>query len=201
MPRSKYVKATQHGKAGVLYETEDGETFLYTGGTWTWRNNNPGNLVPGDVSKRNNQIGKAGGFAVFPDYETGHKALLDCLRTTHGNKSIDALMKAYAPEFQNDTKKYIKFIRNKTGVTDDKNVKDFSPEEFEKLWKAIEQMEGWKEGKSAEFKDNNKKTAKKSKSNSCGPGQHWVSAHDRLLASGKVAKVSGHCRENPHRKV
>jgi hypothetical protein len=142
VPKNKFIKATPHGNSGVLYETEDGEKHLQTGGTRTWRNNNPGNLVPGEISKRNNQIGKAGGFAVFPSYEIGHDALLDSLRTKHGNKSIDTLMKAYAPDHENDTKKYIKFIRSKTGITDDKKVKDFSPIEFEKLWKAIEQMEG-----------------------------------------------------------
>jgi hypothetical protein len=33
MPKSKYIKATPHGNSGVLYETEDGEKYLQTGGT------------------------------------------------------------------------------------------------------------------------------------------------------------------------
>jgi hypothetical protein len=151
MSKSRYIKATPHGKSGVLYETEDGEKYLRTGGTWTWRNNNPGNVVPGSISKKNNQIGKAGGFAVFPDYENGHKALLDCLKDTYGNSPLKELINGYAPPHQNDTPKYLKFLQNKTGVFDDKKVKDFSQSEFEKLWKAIEQMEGWKEGKIAEM--------------------------------------------------
>jgi hypothetical protein len=57
-------------------------------------------------------------------------------------------MGVYAPEKENKTKKYIVFIRKKTGVKTNKKIKDFSKDEFEKLWRAIEQMEGWgKEGK------------------------------------------------------
>ena len=148
----KFIKATPHGQSGVLYETEDGEKILRTGGTWTWRNNNPGNVVQGSISKKNNQMGKAGGFTVFPDYENGHKALLDCLKDTYGNSSLDGLIKGYAPDHENDTARYLRFLRSKTGVSDDKKVKDLSSSEFEKLWKAIELMEGWKEGKVAEFK-------------------------------------------------
>lgn len=200
MAKSRYVKAHPHGKAGVLYETEDGKKHLHIGGTWTWRNHNPGNLVSGTVSKRNHQIGKAGGFAVFPSYEIGHKALLDCLRSTYATKSLADLIKDYAPPHENDTAKYLTFLRRKTGVYDDKKIKDFSPNEFEKLWKSIEQMEGQKEGTITEIKEE-KKTAKNAKSNQCGPEQHWVHAHDRVHASGTVAKVAGHCRDNRHRRA
>jgi hypothetical protein len=52
-------------------------------------------------------------------------------------------MEMYAPRSDgNDTGAYIKFIRKQTGVTDDRKVKDFSDAEFEKLWRAIEKMEG-----------------------------------------------------------
>lgn len=148
---SRYIKAEQGAKHSIIYTDDSGRYFRFSGGTWAWRNHNPGNLNPGKVSARNNQIGVAKNgenrLAIFPDKETGHKALLDCLHTTHKNASIDKLIEVYAPASDgNNVKKYTKFLRDKTGVHDDKRVRDFTATEFDKLWRAIEQMEGYKEG-------------------------------------------------------
>ncbi len=144
---SEYVFAEGDNKNNVIYTDRDGKRYCFSGGTRTWRNHNPGNLISGKVSKRNNSIGKAGGFAVFPSYELGHNALVDCLKNEYGNATIPSLVKKYAPEVENDVKRYTKFLLNKTGVGIKKKVGDFTVEEFGKLWKAIEQIEGWKEGK------------------------------------------------------
>src|SRR6218665_3307100 len=104
---SKYIKAEPGAGTAVIYTDAEGKQWNFEGGSRTWRNQNPGNLVPGKVSARNGAIGKAGGFAVFPDYETGHLALVDLLKNMHGEKDVVALMKAYAPEHENQTKKYI----------------------------------------------------------------------------------------------
>jgi len=157
---SRYIKAESGPGRSVIYTDVDGKQWKFEGGGRPWRNQNPGNLVPGIVSKRNGAIGKADRFAVFPDYEAGHGALLDSLKNMHGNKSIPALMEVYAPRKENKTKKYVAFIRKKTGIKGDKKVKDFSPSEFEKLWQAIEKMEGWgKEGKISEISPKGKITA------------------------------------------
>ncbi len=149
----KYVKAEPGRGRSVIYTDSDGVKWKFTGGTRSWRNQNPGNLVPGKVSKRNGAIGSAGGFAVFPDYETGHRALLDSLKNEHGEKNIESLLIVFAPDYENDTKKYIAFLRKKTGVKDNKKIKNFTSIEFDKLWRAIEQMEGWgkKQGKITEY--------------------------------------------------
>jgi hypothetical protein len=144
----KYVSAKDGPQRSVIYTDSDGRQWRFEGGSRPWRNQNPGNLVPGAVSKRNGAIGKADRFAVFPDYKTGHEALLDSLINIHGGKGIPDLMKVYAPPNENETKKYITFIRKKTGIKGSKKIRDFSASEFEKLWRAIEQMEGWgKEGR------------------------------------------------------
>jgi len=143
----KYVKAESGPGISVIYTDTTGKQWKFDGGTRPWRNQNPGDLVTGKVSKRNGAIGKAGGFAIFPDYETGHRALLDSLINEHGSKDIPELMKVYAPPQENKTKKYIFFIRKATGVKGIKIVRNFSSIEFEKLWKAIEKMEGWGKGK------------------------------------------------------
>jgi len=140
----KYVKARQGPKNSVIYTDSGGNESAFEGGNISWRNQNPGDLVPGKVSKRNGSIGSANGFAVFPDYKKGHAALLDSLKTVHGDQDIPALMNDYASASDsNDTARYIRFLRKKTGIKGDKKIKNFSKAEFEKLWKAIEQMEGW----------------------------------------------------------
>jgi hypothetical protein len=93
----KYIKARQGPKNSVIYTDSDGKEWIFEGGNIPWRNQNPGDLVPGNVSKRNGAIGSANGFAVFPNYQTGHAALLDSLKAVHGNQDILSLMHEYAP--------------------------------------------------------------------------------------------------------
>lgn len=92
-----YVKAELGLNHSIIYTDSAGRYFRFSGGSWAWRNHNPGNLVPGKISARHNQIGSSGKFAIFPDYENGHLALLDCLETTYKNATIDDLVEAYAP--------------------------------------------------------------------------------------------------------
>ena len=66
---------------------------------------------------------------------------------TYANSSIDEMMQHFAPPQENRTIAYIKYLHKYTGVLDDKKIKDFSAEEFEKLWRGVEQYEGYKEGK------------------------------------------------------
>ena len=137
---SKFITAMAGPKNTVIYTDSDGKKIEYSKGDRTWRNNNPGNLVSGDVSRRNHQIGEASGFAVFPDYETGHNAHIDCLKTTYKNATLESLMSDYAPKHENDTAKYLRFLIKKVGVAKDQKINELTPEQFEKLWQAIEQM-------------------------------------------------------------
>lgn len=139
---SRFIHAEGGENKTVIYTDESGRKYVFSGGTRPWRNNNPGNLVPGRISKRNGAIGRAGEFAVFPDPETGWRAMLDSLRSTHGNKSLEQMIKAYAPPNKNKTAWYLRLLRKKTGVTDDRKIKDFTEEQFEKLWRAMMTVEG-----------------------------------------------------------
>lgn len=93
----------------------------------------------------------AGGFAVFPDYNLGHQALLDLLINEYGKFDLAKLMKKFAPPNENKTKKYIQFIKKRTGVDEKILINKYSNDEFIKLWKAIETMEGWKIGRISEY--------------------------------------------------
>lgn len=142
MSNSKFISAEAGPGNSVIYTDSDGKRFKFSGGNRTWRNGNPGNLRPGAVSRRNGQIGVAGRFAVFPDYETGHAALLDSLKVAHGNESLETMIKAYAPPKENKTKRYLRFLQKRTEVKGKTKIQDFTAEQFEKLWRAIEDMEG-----------------------------------------------------------
>ncbi len=192
----KYVKAVSGPNSSVIYTDDGGKQWVHSGGTRTWRNNNPGNLVVGSISRDNNAIGKAGGFAVFPDYESGHVGLIDCLKRTYGNADLKFLITKYAPPGENNTSKYFKFLQNKTGINDNKKVKDFTSRQFEKLWKAIEQMEGWKVGKVAGYDSSSPiKAVKKNKKGIITyyliEGYGWVAKANaiQLVLAGKVDAV------------
>jgi hypothetical protein len=128
----------------VFYYDEDGKRYVARNGGRNYRNNNPGNLVPGKISKRNGQIGVAGGFAVFPDFETGKRAMADSLKSTHGDRSLKEMIWKYAPPHENDTEKYFRHLLRRTGVKDENKIRDFSEAEFGKLVDAILAMEGRK---------------------------------------------------------
>lgn len=148
---SRFINAKQDANHSVIYTDVTGRRSRFSGGTWTWRNHNPGNLRTGSASRRYNQIGKAGGFAVFPGYETGFQAQIYLLRVHYSNYSINSLTKAYAPPKENNTAAYARFLHQKTGVKGNKKIKDFTAAEFKKLWQAIIKMEGYKKGKITEI--------------------------------------------------
>lgn len=193
---TKFISARRGPHDSVIYTSADGKEFRYSGGDLSWRMNNPGDLWSGPVSKRNGEIGKYGHFAVFSDYDDGHAALLDSLRTTYWNKSLAEMILGYAPKTENNTNKYLQFLRSKTGVKGDQKIKDFTSGEFEKLWRAIEQYEGGHPGKVEAIQARAKVTAvRKDKKGTiiayCIDGIGWVSKAQgiTLARKGKVDAV------------
>ena len=75
----EYTSAAALGR-DVVYTTADGRRVRRTGGTRAWRNLNPGNIRYSEFSRNAGAIGQAGGFAVFPDEETGTRAISSLLR-------------------------------------------------------------------------------------------------------------------------
>lgn len=53
-----FIKAEPGMKHSVIYTDEAGQYFRYSGGTWAWRNQNPGNIRPGNMSRKQGQINK-----------------------------------------------------------------------------------------------------------------------------------------------
>lgn len=117
------------------------------GGSLSWRNNNPGNLVDGPFAKRHGAIGVNSGFAVFPTEEDGAAAQQALLAgpTFKDLTVADSIKGKYAPEIAgNDPEKYLKFLVGQ-GIDINAKVGD----QVDKLAEAISRFEGWKEGRVA----------------------------------------------------
>lgn len=134
----------------VQYLDEKGNMTIRNNGSRAWRCNNPGNLRKSSYSigKDRRAIGFAGAkndwYAVYPDYETGHEALIVMLK---GSKYSPLSLRAAIKRYDEYNPLYIDSIVGITGLDPDRTVGSLSPKEFELFWKAIEQVEDWKIGR------------------------------------------------------
>lgn len=111
-----FTWATEGRGRSVVYVDPDGNRMIRRGDTWVWRNNNPGNIKSGSKARTLGSIGRAGGFAVFPDLMTGRKALKGVLQTSYPNTTLFRLVGYYAPKGENDPKRYRKLLHDFTGL-------------------------------------------------------------------------------------
>lgn len=83
-------------------------------GSTSYRNNNPGNLR--FVGQRESVGKDERGFAIFPNFEAGKRALLSDLNakfTRNPNLTIEGLIHVYAPASDNNNEKaYVDFIKS-----------------------------------------------------------------------------------------
>lgn len=149
-------------KSKVIYTDDQGNTTEYSGGTLSWRNNNPGNIINGKWAKRHGAIGNNGRFALFASPEDGRNAKLTLLKTKYINyNSIREVIKgkfdqdsnyientAYAPASDgNDPDLYADQIKQWTGIdVDNKKIADLSEKEWQLLVDAMRKKEGWRAG-------------------------------------------------------
>jgi len=143
----KYIKAMAGANNSVVYEIDDGRSYLWSGGTRAWRNNNPGNIRGGDFANRRGAIGTAGGFAIFPNYETGFTALIALLCTsTYQQLTMEQAINRYAPPIENNTGAYVTAVEKQIGVSRTTPMSQLSENNLRDFAKAIEKHEGYKEG-------------------------------------------------------
>lgn len=128
----------------VIYTNSDGSRYRRTGGSRAWRNMNPGNIRYSEFSRNMGAIGEAGGFAVFPDEETGMRAISALLRTdSYNNLTVAGAISRYAPPIENNTAAYHKRIQDLTGISINKRMSDLTDTELSRVATAIRQIEGW----------------------------------------------------------
>jgi hypothetical protein len=122
----------------------DGKIVLRTGGTIPWRYNNPGKMLNSDFTKSMGSIGSDGTTAIFPSYEAGRKAMSAYLFTsasTYYDKKISEIF----PEAT------LRLILSKSGLDRDAILKDLTPDQQNKLMDAIQDTQGYIEGKVTVF--------------------------------------------------
>lgn len=115
-------------------------------GTWTWRNNNPGNIVKGPKARKLGSIGTGGGFAVFPTFERGREALRSVLTTSYPNTTLFRLVSHYAPKEENDVGSYRRMLKKFTGLSLQRIVKSLNADELDILMDGIQRIEGFRRG-------------------------------------------------------
>lgn len=123
---------------------------LHVGGTLAWRNNNPGNLLPGTMPYRNALAIDRRGLAIFASYEDGWTALRDTLRSrTYSPLTMAEALEKYAPAGHggNDPVLYADRVRQLTGLDPDRRVGDLNDAELERFMQAIKAVEGFEEGR------------------------------------------------------
>ena len=143
----EYMSAVALGR-DVVYTTADGRRVRRTGGTRAWRNLNPGNIRYSEFSRNAGAIGQAGGFAVFPDEETGTRAISSLLRgQSYNNLTIARAITRYAPPSENNTAAYHRRIQQITGLNINRRISDLSDGELSHVVDAIRAIEGWEAGR------------------------------------------------------
>lgn len=143
----EYTSAVALGR-DVVYATADGRRVRRTGGTRAWRNLNPGNIRYSEFSRNAGAIGQAGGFAVFPDEETGTRAISSLLRgKSYNNLTIARAITRYAPPSENNTAAYHRRIQQITGLNINRRISDLSDGELSRVVDAIRAIEGWEAGR------------------------------------------------------
>lgn len=149
--KDPFVRVEEKNALRLIYYREDGSGSIYVGGKRNWRNNNPGNIGYGNgiLVKKLGAIGKAGGFAVFPDYETGRKAIFSVLKKDDfQSRTVSKAIEVWAPkEDGNNTELYKKQVQAWTQIDLTRQVSSLTDDETEKLVAAIEKKEGTGAGK------------------------------------------------------
>jgi len=143
-------KILDSGPGWLKVSSEHG-SFKLHGGTISWRNNNPGNIVYGTFAAANKSVGKDyKHFAVFPTYEDGHNAQKELLfspDSVYYNLSLLDAVRRYAPSDDgNNPKEYANFVSRKAGVDKDTPLYKLTSDQQDAVILAMRQMEGFKQG-------------------------------------------------------
>ncbi len=140
------LRAYAQGRDTVI-EYSDGTVEIRSGGTVSWRNNNPGNLRNYSFSQRHGSIGQAHKFAVFPNEDTGQRAMLGLLKSPQykSRTLAEAITNWHNPRVPN--LEYVANVSKLIGIAPTTPLWTLSHSQFESLAAAIRRMEGWRVGR------------------------------------------------------
>lgn len=160
-------------------ELDDGRVIERSGGSVSWRNNNPGNLKfefggSADKTVRTTRTkdealaaaqgryrGIVGldqwGNAVFESYEAGRDAKIQLLTRRHGDKDVESMLRGYSVADYSGKTNYAEQAAFIYGEGDrqgfdlrNKRLNAMSREELEAVADGIKGFEGWRDGTTRE---------------------------------------------------
>lgn len=146
------VKVLQARRGFLQVEMSDGTVISRTGGTVSWRCNNPGNIKHGKFASGCGSIGKDHiGHAVFPTLDHGKNAqymLLFSEQSRYYSMQVDDAIYRYAPESDgNDPEVYINFITRNIGINRNATLSQLTEDQRNDMIDIMTKFEGYKVGK------------------------------------------------------
>ncbi len=143
-----FVAAWSKSPLVVAYRDENGDETLRSGGSRSWRNFNPGNIIKGSFAEACGAIGGDSRFAIFPDEETGLEAIATLLTgRAYRNRTLRDAIHRYAPPSDgNKSEVYVAAVSKATGIAPSTILRDLGEDQIAALTKAIQTHEGWKAG-------------------------------------------------------
>jgi hypothetical protein len=140
------VSAAANGRDVTYYY--DGYSEIWSGGSPSWRNNNPGNLKTlGTFAYDHGAISTNGVFAIFPDYPTGYDALTSWIQSPIRSEwTLRETMHSYAPKEENNTAAYLGFLNNTTGINSTTTLGALNSLQVNSLANSIQRFEGYVPG-------------------------------------------------------
>ncbi len=134
----------------MWYFYADGRVEIKSGGSRAWRDNNPGNTNAGRLADNHGPIGSEGGFAIFPDEQSGSAAMESNLRNNYINDTMDEAVRDYSPATdergKNNVARNQAQVRDWTGMSGDTKLSDMTPVQFQSFLNAMARKEGYTEG-------------------------------------------------------
>lgn len=135
---------TANSRTEITITNPDGSSEIRTGGSRSWRNNNPGNIVAGTFADDHGAIGEAGGFAVFPDEQTGQDASRTLLQSpTYSDLTVNQAIARRSPPGDNNTVAVQAAINKIGGFTGSEVIGSMTSDQLDRLTAAIQKVEGW----------------------------------------------------------
>ena len=144
-PDAAAESASAGRRNAVVLNYTDGTREIRQGGSRSWRNNNPGNIRPGNLQ---GEIGNAGGFAVFSRESAGQSAIVELLsRPAYQALTVFGAINRWAPPVENDTAAYQARVQNLTGLDGQTQMSTLTQGQLESVANAIRNVEGWTPGR------------------------------------------------------
>lgn len=135
----------------------DGRYELRTGGTPSWRYNNPGKLLYGNFAKSAGAIGNDGPLAIFSTYEDGLAALETYLfQSDFGFKNLklsELVTDFYSTTDGYNPKEILAYILKETGLKSSQTLMTMTVDDRAKLLEAMQYQDNYVPGNTVIYKD------------------------------------------------